>query len=256
MSVNISLPEYFGYNTSDYFREEEEPIMEEIVTAIKREHNIDGAYDTAFGASKAVIIPEQGDYVWKFPFRGHWNYYEDEAEVKQARERFEKHHPELKVVWVDELTAFVPFRGAYCEEENWNYCGAEMEIFEEVPDEFKVFFAETTEEKIGDVVYYAQEKCVTEYYADEDIEIYEKVNSAKDRKISDKTKEENEWCGRVFNDDWLKWAEALYGEDRVFSFLEWLNSDGDIISDLHDENYGYSKVDGRPVLMDWAGYSN
>lgn len=256
MSVNISLPEYFGYNDSDYFRAEEEPIMKEIVTVIKRKHNINGGYDVAFGASKAVIIPEQGDYVWKFPFRGHWNYYENEAEVKESRERFERYHSGLKVIWVDELTAFVPFVGAPCKEENWNYCGAEMEIFEEVPDEFEVFFAKTTEEKIGDVVYYAQEKCVTEYYADEDIEIYEKIESAKDRKISDKTKEENEWGGRIFSDDWLKWAEALYGEDRVFSFLEWLNGAGDIISDLHNENYGYSKVDGRPVLMDWAGYYN
>lgn len=256
MSVNISLPEYFGYNASDYFRAEEEPIMEGIVAAIKRKHNVNGAYVTAFGASKAVIIPDQGNYVWKFPFRGHWNDYENEEEVRQAREKFERYHPKLEVVWVDEMTAFVPFVGALCEEENWNYCGAEIEILEEVPDEFKIFFAKTIEEKIGDVVYYTQEKCVTECYADEDIEIYEKVNSAKDRKISDKTKEENEWCGRVFNDDWLKWAEALYGEDRVFSFLEWLNGDGDIISDLHDENYGYSKVDGRPVLMDWAGYHN
>ena len=186
-------------------------------------------FDYATGATKIVLTNLFDDCVIKFPCRGVYErvvHCDDEDGDEEDFYNFER------------------YTGAESsnEREKDNYCEAEVEKVEDIPDEFKVFFALTEKiEPYEDVFYYKQERCVP--YADS-----EKTSSTK---VSEDIRNENE----DFEEDWLAIAEETYGTDLTLDFLIWLNANSDI-TDLHRNNYGYSCKDGRPVIIDWGGYQS
>ena len=47
---------------------------------------------------------------------------------------------------------------------------------------------------------------------------------------------------------------ATYGLDRANEFFDFIDNNN-MASDLHDGNLGYTK-DGKPVILDWAGFDD
>lgn len=133
------------------------------------------------------------------------------------------------------------FKRADSYDEKWNYCKAEIEIYCSIPYEYRCFFAETKEIEFDDIRYYKQEKGIP--FANDDE--CRTSQSPSDSIMS------NDYAG--FNEEWLAVAEQLYGTEFVVEFLNWLHSSE--ITDSHDENYGYAESDGRPLILDWAGYN-
>ena len=164
------------------------------------------------GASKAVVLNVERDYVLKFPFNGYYDYHN---------------------TWRD-------FKGADSYDEKWNYCKAEIEIYCSIPCEYRCFFAETKEIEYDDIRYYKQERVIPSANDDE----------CRTSQLPSDSVMSNDCTG--FNQEWLAVAEQLYGTEFVVDFLNWLHSSE--ITDLHEENYGYAESDGRPLILDWAGY--
>jgi hypothetical protein len=147
------------------------------------------------------------------------------------------------------------FVGAYGSIKN-NYCNSEIEMYKNIPDEFKCLFAKVEFVDRNNIEYYTQETCITRYDIDEDRKQSEVFYSRISNKVtlSKKVKDVNEYTQIGFDNAWLAYAEAFYGEDFIADFLQWIY-DSDMIRDMHDENYGFSLVDNRPVIIDFAGYN-
>ena len=56
----------------------------------------------------------------------------------------------------------------------------------------------------------------------------------------------------ILPSDWTMHAIDYYGEEEVESFINFLK-DENMDDDLHPSNVGFA-LDGRPVLIDWAGW--
>ena len=231
MAFTMTMPDKFG--TIDEDGEFDEDTYDEFSYIVRKLFKVDD-FDYATGATKAVITNVSRKYVYKFPFNGYYNVinyaYDDEGETYIL--------PEDE--WVYD---FCEFRNAEGSLKN-NYCNEEIEYYESmIPDELKVFFAkETIKEKMG-IFFYRQEKCIPACDCN---------NYTIDKKVSDSVHKLNSYFD-FFTAQWLMDAEERYGTELVEDFLVWLNDESNI-RDLHDRNYGYSEIDGRPVIIDWGGY--
>lgn len=184
-------------------------------------------FDYTAGATKLVLVFRDRDVVYKFPYKG---YYTTQKEYNEEEDEY----------YETDVTEFIPFGKD-------DYCQIEYDFQEnDIPPEFKVFFALCKKEEKDGITYYAQKKCVpmTEVVRKrgEDYEVGIKIK----RELSD-----DDLIYPEFSVDWITKAAAAYGEELVKKFLLWADAE---LSDMHRGNYGYRVEDGMPVIIDWGGY--
>lgn len=182
------------------------------------------------GASKLVIIPDDNyDFVIKIPFNS---------------------SSEPTVDWDDDEfypleCARLPITGGY----SFDYCQSETEYYELAIEEgVSMFFAETI--YLGDYggyPVYLQEKCEKVYSKREgENPTPKQVKQAKELYAN------NYGIGSLI-EKFIYYMLEKYEKESVEKFSEFLENCG--IGDLHSGNYGYSAIDGRPILFDFSGYN-
>lgn len=175
------------------------------------------------GASKAVLVPKETNYVIKIPFTG---YFEDD--------------------WEKEEYVFSSFEGAEDDENYWDYCLKEIHIYEkaETAKVERVFLKTTYEGTINDFPIYSQPK-VSNFVEDGDVTCSkEEIESTRE-----KVKKKN---FNIFSPTWLFHAFNYYGEDYIFRLLSFIKEED--ICDLHAGNLGW--VGEQPVIVDYAGFES
>ena len=207
------------------------------------------------GATKAVILIKDADFVIKIPFTG---FYSDDAQDDYLFELSEQHkemtESELQDLFdqVDYGQFILPFENAclYSEDRDWSldywdYCALETEVYElAVERGLDQYFA--AEEFIGEInnhPIYAQERAVP-FNA-----FYETIPVDKERSTRTKARceELDLWC---FDPIWIADFFDAYGEEefkRLNAFLDEYE-----IGDIRRANIGYRE--GLPILFDYAGY--
>lgn len=199
---------------------------------------VSGDYETETGASKYVIIPDNASYVIKIPFDGYFN---DEETYNEETEEYEY-----------EDTAFISFECAEADE-NWNYCEAELNIYDmAVEAGFGEFFAETLAFKYQNSrMTYLQEKCIT--YSNKRNENASDTSIAIAKNIS-RSKYNSKYYHR-FSDSWIADCIDYYGLEKTLAFIQYASANH-IDDDMHYGNFGYSQKDGRPVLIDFSSFDS
>lgn len=182
-------------------------------------------FEVASGASKYVIIPNDGDEVIKIPFNGQMDEsYNDEGKYEDY--------------------IFFPFECAGVEN-GWDYCQREVVIADAAEEEeLEQCFAITR--RIGLVngyPIYAQEKAEVWSAAHD----YDEYSEEKKSTTSEKCKQLGVGC---FNSCWLSDFLDYFGEDIFQKFMKFIDKQN--IGDLHSDNIGY--IGNRPVLIDYSGY--
>lgn len=186
-------------------------------------------YDYNYGATKIVFILPDKNFVIKIPFSG--------CEVKFTG-------------------AQSPMRTEEGEEDEWDYCQVECDIYALAEEEaVEDFFAKT--ECIGfihDYPIYVQEiaKIYKDIYPSRKIEgtEYRKKYTEEDyEKIDSLCCNHNYDC---FNMYWLCDAFKYYGEIKGEEFLQFIKNV--CVEDLHKANIGY--IGDRPVIIDYSGFNN
>lgn len=217
------------------------------VFSTEDDYVIESAYDRDLffhdsGVTKIVLIPrdENEQFVIKVPFHDYWSfspYYDDEEE--EERDGYSEMH-----------NAEDPITGI-C---SWDYCHREESLYKIATSQgIGQCFPQT--QLWGDQPYpiYLQERC-TEVFA----------TKRKDRATSTFDDYENikyqfdprtQMFARLLSFDtrWIVDFVDHYSIEILKKFLSFLLNYN--IVDLHSGNYGYSAIDGRPVIIDFAGFS-
>ena len=219
------MPENFGSDVNGDLPPLEmlEAFMDEVCSAFDCELC---DFDYEAGATKLVLVFRDRDVVYKFPYKGYYT----------AQEEYDEEEDEY---YETDVTEFIPF-------EKDNYCQIEYDFQEnDIPPEFKVFFALCEKEEKDGITYYTQKKCVPMTETAK--------NPYEDYKAGARIKRElcDDWVYPSFDIDWIDKAAAAYGEELVKDFLIWADIN---LSDMHRGNYGYKVEDGMPVIIDWGGY--
>lgn len=147
---------------------------------------------------------------------------------------------------LDEEKNFVLKFPQYDKDEN--YCQMEANIYEEVPEELKKFFAKTF--YLGEFTDCDGER--NEVYCQERVPII-----AEDKSeccyFSNDIYDLADNIGLVCNGGFLLYLLSKgYSEEICQKLQNFINSQG--INDLHDGNWGL-REDGTPVLFDFSGYA-
>ena len=212
--LNLHIADHFGCNSDD--PELSIPNVEEIAEQFQG--------DYAWGASKFVIIPAEGEYVIKIPFTGEFFWDEDEetGEEKLGFDYFYK---------------------------NRNYCQIEADRYAELENtKIAPFFAETRllgYAKTGQGVY-IQEKIKTTYRQSENIEPIDDDS----REAINNIKKSSGHYSLPFDDGWVAIAIKWYGEEATTELIQYADEN---ICDLHWDNYGF-RFDGSPVIHDFSDF--
>jgi hypothetical protein len=227
MVLDNYIPEDFGYDTDNSFMFSVDDICEELP------NDVEGMT----GASKLAIVPDSGNslnVVVKVPFNG--CYVVDEESVDDWEDMDN----------IQENTYFKEYEGAGygC---SWDYCHAELKIFEEaVEDGFGDFFAA--------IEHYSDTRFGHPVYIQEKVRTFDEFvwgNEDEEPSNASLAKARDQWALGI-NTVWLAFAYDYYGEQKVNAFIEYAE---DIqLSDLHDQNIGFSVADGRPVILDYSGF--
>ena len=204
---------------------------------------------TASGASKLCIIPRKGEYVIKLPFRGEI-YYNESGDA--CLQHF-----------------------AYAKTENrWDYCRAELDLYNKAADAgFAIFLAKTKEfgtTKSGHPMY-VQEKvnvygdCRHKYKKDVSDNAKSKTATVlekyRDRYMHNRRNDEmieEDFIGYTFaetGETFLSYLIDAYSYENVAKFAKWVYENArEIAADLHWGNIGFRESDGTPCLLDFSGY--
>lgn len=209
------------YGEMEFTNEYSEESYDDIYEAVMKSKI---PFETASGASKYVIIPDDGDEVIKIPFNGQKDgFYEGEYE---------------------EDYIFFPFECAGVDN-GWDYCQREVVIADAAEEEeLEQCFAITR--RIGFVngyPIYAQEKAEVWSAAHN----YNEYSEEKKSTTFEKCKRLGVGC---FNSCWLSDFLDYFGEDIFQKFMKFIDKQS--IDDLHSDNIGY--IGNRPVLIDYSGY--
>ena len=196
----------------------EDDFYDKIISHLPKD--ISYKYDN--GVTKVVIIFPGADYVIKIPFTGEWGYDDDDNAI------------------------FFEFKsGSECVP--WDYCQGEVEKYELAEnEEIEQFFAKT--ECIGHLHGHP-------IYIQERAEILGKIDGhqyplEKRTPIKTKCREQGFRC---FDANWaVDLFEYCEGEEGTFNAV--MHFATQYLSDLHCDNIGY--INGRPVLVDYAGYNS
>ena len=210
-------------------RNYEYKLMDELYEAVDREMLPN--FECFTGASKVVLHFEETDFVIKVPFNG-----TEEPCCEDDGEFYDEYE-------------FIPFSGTggYWDDNRWDYCNVEVKRFQAALDEkVNECFLET--KYIGSVnnyPIYAQKFAEIYCYGDRD---YEHSNKADDlNKTSSICSSHHVEC---FHTNWLTDVRKYYGEEFLLKLLCFIKNYR--IRDLHSENFGY--IDGRPIIIDYAGF--
>lgn len=220
----IDVPNDFGYYWEDGENSRELDDFSNEVYDINREAIV------THGVSKAVIIDPDLDVVVKVPFNTSFYYNTNNGDDLT-------YNPDLPDVKEDILD---------------NYCQIEADIYQECMGYgYEIFLAKTKE---IDNLHYVQEKCET--YGNK-YDTYD--DNFQEKTAKDIEKYKNRLEGKYFFPSrFILDLIKSYGEDRTFSFLDFLDSDSDIARsismDLHNENIGYRVSDGTPCIIDYSGW--
>jgi hypothetical protein len=178
-------------------------------------------FEIRTGASKAVVVFKNYDYVLKIPFC--CNCFGEEVDYFECAE-------------VD-----------YDAAEPWDYCAAEEEVYNLAYDyHVEEFFAETSffNNTKGDYPVYIQKKVAPFYDSPKCSELSKDISCYWD--TSD-----------YFENLPRGWKECLidkYGINKTFEFLYFINEIyPHVTSDLHRGNVGFDSC-GNPVILDYSSY--
>ena len=198
----------------------------------------DEDYEETTGATKLVII-DDNSYVVKVPLR----YVYDDCLYDAENDEY-----------YDDYT---PLDGAPNpidddDYSTWDYCHSEIQYYQLAKDAgIGCLFAETV--KYCDEPYpvYLQEKCIN-FWKRKSPPRSEKERKERTKELSKSASyEQKDWILN-FQDEWILDVVDLYGEQILFNLFNFLDQYN--INDLHSSNYGYSTIDGRPVLIDFSGF--
>ena len=160
------------------------------------------------GTTKMCIIPQNTDYIIKFPLR--------------------------HVNWgCIQTIKYAPGPISY------DYCNTELLYYNLVKESnLEAFFPETIRYPFKDYPIYIQEKC---YDMDHTMREWAGVASS----------DQNGWYSE-FHPLWIDSAINRYGRTQLKRLFEFLSLHE--ICDMNDENYGFSSIDNRPLLIDFSGF--
>ena len=188
------------------------------------------------GVTKCVIVLKNEDEVIKIPFNG------------KFEDRYDNE--------IDEYdTDFIPFEYANIDVEDasttWDYCENEYIKYEKaVEDGYADFLLKTNYcGLINGIPVYTQEKA-EEFWSSQYSDTH-KIPLSKDAISKYKNESSNRFYTSIHH-TWVVRAIAYYGAEKVADFLQWAKDNG-LAGDLHTGNIGFTS-DGRPILLDWAGY--
>lgn len=194
----------------------------------------DGSIQFANGVSKCALVIDDEDEVLKIPFKG--RYYEDEDVDDETGEVLSEGYFE-EFEYADDIEGI----------SDWNYCENELVKYNRaVKAGFGEFFAATRfVDTIQDIPIYAQEKCeAVSWGGKSKTDIPDKSKTVYDSNI--------EYDYDRLSEYWVCAAIDWYGAEKVLDFIHYLSDNH--IYDLHNGNVGFSTIDSRPVLIDWAGW--
>ena len=219
IAMQLDIPEEFGQDMdADEFYSDW--LEDQVAHLSVGEFNIDN------GASKAVIIFSDFNFVIKIPFNGGWYDQWDEENEEYSDPYFEPFHG-----------AEAPDTSDYC----WDEC---IRISDAYDAGFGELFPTTT---------FLCEHDGRRYY------IQEKVTTARgshptpseNSRTRAKSMDHKYW---YCNEDWRAMVIEMYGEDYLRCFIDWCKStDNGILDDMHYGNFGFSMT-GAPILLDVSGY--
>ena len=134
---------------------------------------------------------------------------------------------------------------------SWNYCETELEYYELAQDkQLSKFFPKTIRYPANQYPIYLQEKCISYYQKYHDSLINTTPKEIKDLINSAPLQYQN-WISS-FCPQWLQDTIKYHGLKKVYKLFDFLESYN--ITDFHSDNYGYSTIDNRPVLIDFSGF--
>ena len=217
----LTVPDQMGvYEESDSLTSSAEDFIEEVL----REAKLNNLKVTYFnGASQLVFIEEGGNRVYKFPFDGMMEEWDEYIEDKDDYE------------WHEAWRDF-----------NTDYTAKTLKIYQYAVEEgVDEFFADIKEEafSFNHCVIYSQAFVIP------------RNNQCKSTHPSEdslnKAKKLSEFRHIPFSTDWTAVCIEIYGEDKFNQLLKFLDEYN--VTDLHQGNYGYTR-NGVPMLLDYAGY--
>lgn len=181
-----------------------------------------GADHIMAGATKIVFIWDDFDFVIKIPFYGK-GYYE---------EAYEK--PQLKGI--------EEFGNSFCNEEPWNYCAAEEQVYRAAYEkDLEYFFCGTQYIcSIGDIKFYASEKMDEEFFYD-----YSKKPSEESYNkayFSPYYVDMNDNCAAMLFEQ--------NDKEEVYKLQQFLRSWN--LNDFHCGNFGY--INNHLRIIDYSGF--
>ena len=236
----LIVPDFFGGVLG-----EDNPIVEDFG------HEICNQYDAEWrcGASKMCIIPRESDMVIKLPFKGTIYYDNDDCPFLEE------------------------FESSGSESCTWDYCLAEVELYNKVAAAgFECFLART--EAYGNThnghPMYIQEKVqvygegaspskeVSEDSRDKSNTIMQSYRNYIYHSTSTEEMSREQLIGWTFSEAGEYFIASLidaYGYDKVADFSAWVFVNArNIAIDLHHGNIGYRESDGTPCLLDFSGF--
>lgn len=203
--------------------------------------------DYGYGASKFVLIPNEGNFVFKIPFEGstYESYCSGDGEVEELDDYFETFSgAAVDGVYSWDYCATEEYRYKVAEENGLGFAFAKTEFFD---------YMGTTEHPV-----YVQEKCQV---FSKKYEYGSSHNSKEEiKKTSDIIATVPSCCcgghyyGIGINDDWLTDFRLYYGEKMLIKFINFIKAKH-WDDDLRTDNIGY-RLNGMPVLIDYSGYDS
>lgn len=188
------------------------------------------------GATQGCIISKKDDFVVKFPLDGEYHHHYSGGYYDENDE------------WIEETddAELIEFNYADDGGDGSNYSEAALLKYD-LAREFGF------DDMLAKIEYFGIHKGHKIY-------IQEKCSFYPTGGRKTRTKEEKEALHKIykeehtydtFSDEFALEMIEFYGEQRFRDFCHFINENG--FNDLHDNNIGYA-ADGRPVLVDYAGY--
>ena len=201
-------------------------------------HKIDSNARVYHGISKMVITsPNLGGVVIKIPFNGFYDI------TYQYGRDYDSYDNEGQLAWED-------FYGADDGKNSDDYCLAEFKKYLKLKARnLHCFVAKTLLYKTIDHVNIFLQECVIAEVDDDEV----RQPSRKSKDIINEIKKE---YGCYMDSEWLANCCDMYGEKKVKKFLAYCTKeDYDILSDMHDANFGY-RPNGTPCLLDFSNFND
>ena len=226
---SLDIPNEFGadLDNDDYSQ------IEDVCYRVLEDNDLSD-FDYRTGASKAVFVSDNYDYVLKIPFSGYWRYVEERDEEGYLSDSKEE---------------FVSYENAGYDSD-WNYCESEESIYNNAVEYgVEQFFAATVFYGYTPTNYpvYTQPRVISYFdyeYDHEKTYTKEEITHASDIIANSRIQ-------TGLRTEWIIDAIAAFGEDAVLKLISFIDLEG--ITDLHTSNYGYT-LDGKPVIFDYAGW--